>query len=109
MNENEPDPAVNPEEQAPTPDESTGNAAAPVNAGDGSTIRVVLSHGGVQVRVELPSGIDLGHIRSLDAELDEIGAPSNYNLGVNGVGQDDTKILEDGDVVSFRPVQGNKG
>ena len=99
------DPAVNPENEAPaTQPEET--AAAP--QGDG-TINIILSHGGVQVSVEVPTGTDLGHIRSLDAELDEIGAPSNYNLGVNGVGQDDSKVLEDGDVVSFRPVQGNKG
>lgn len=78
-------------------------------AEDAGTINIVLSHGGVQVSVEVPSGTDLGHIRSLQEELDEIGAPSQYNLGVNGVGQDDSRVLENGDVVSFRPVAGNKG
>lgn len=78
-------------------------------ANAGGTISIVLSHGGVQVGVTVPVGTDLGHIRSLTEELDEIGAPSQYNLGVNGVGQDDSKIIEDGDIVSFRPVAGNKG
>lgn len=91
------DPAANPETQAPAE-----------TAGEG-TIEIVLSHGGVQVTAEVPAGTDLGHVRSLGAELDEIGAPSNYNLGVNGVGRDDATILQDRDVVSFRPVQGTKG
>lgn len=73
------------------------------------TINIVLNHGGVQVGVEVPEGTDLGHIRSLSEDLDEIGAPSNYNLGVNGTGQDDDRVLLEGDIVSFRPVSGNKG
>ena len=93
-----------------TNEENTGqepeNNTIPEN---GSNISIVLSHGGVQVGVTVPTGTDLGHIRSLVEELDEIGAPSQYNLGVNGVGQDDTITLEDGDIISFRPVAGNKG
>ena len=103
MSDEQADPAANPENTAP----ATGGDAAANNGG--GTIDIVLSHGGVQVSVEVPAGTDLGHIRSLDAELDEIGAPSNYNLGVNGVGQDDSRILEPQDVISFRPIQGNKG
>lgn len=87
-------------------DENTPQTPAPTG---GNTIGIVLSHGGVQVGVTVPTGTDLGHVRSLTEELDELGAPSQYNLGINGVGQDDNKVLEDGDVVSFRPVAGNKG
>lgn len=91
-----------------TPPE-TGEANAAPQESASETIHIVLSHGGVQVGLELPAGTDLGHIRSLDTELDEVGAPSSYTLGVNGVGQDDSRTLQDGDIVSFRPVAGNKG
>ena len=74
-----------------------------------ASISIVLSHGGAQTSVSVAAGTDLGHVRSLSEELEEIGAPSSYNLGVNGAGQDDAKVLAEGDIESFRPVAGEKG
>jgi hypothetical protein len=73
------------------------------------SVVVVLEHGGSQIEISVPTGTDLGHIRTLGTSLDEIGAPESYTLGVNGTGQDDTTVLQDGDLISFRPVSGNKG
>jgi hypothetical protein len=90
-------------------DNNGADTQADESADDSGSIEVVLEHGGIQVTVEVPVGTDLGHIRTLGAELDEIGAPSSYTLGVNGTGQDDTNVLGNGDIISFRPVSGNKG
>ena len=90
----------NDEAETPATDESADNSGI---------IEVVLEHGGIQKTVEVPTGTDLGHIRTLGHELDEIGAPSSYTLGVNGTGQDDNNVLAEGDIISFRPVSGNKG
>ena len=73
------------------------------------SVVVVLEHGGSQIEVTVPVGTDLGHIRPLGPSLDEIGAPESYTLGVNGTGQDDNTVLGNGDLISFRPVSGNKG
>jgi len=90
-------------------DNEADTPATDDSANDGGNIEVVLEHGGIQVTVEVPEGTDLGHIRTLGHELDEIGAPSSYTLGVNGTGQDDNNVLAEGDIISFRPVSGNKG
>ena len=85
------------------------NAPEGANAGGAEVISVNISHGGIQIPVNVPSGTDLGHVRSLNAELQRLGAPSNFKLGVNGVGREDDYILSHNDVVSFRPVAGEKG
>ena len=90
-------------------DNEADTQATDDSANDSGNVEVALEHGGIQVTVEVPQGTDLGHIRTLRFELDEIGAPSSYTLGVNGTGQDDNTVLEAGDIVSFRPVSGNKG
>lgn len=80
----------------------------PVTEGGGN-ISIVLSHGSMQVSVSVPEGTDLGHVRTLSGEMDELGTPSSYMLAVNNVGQDDSRVLVDRDIISFRPVAGNKG
>jgi hypothetical protein len=72
-------------------------------------IDVFLLQGGIEHRVSVPQGTDLGHIRTLNNDLDSIGAPSSYSLAINGAGQDDNKVLEQGDKISFRPISSSKG
>ena len=69
----------------------------------------ILTNAGVEQRVTVPTGTDLGHVRTLNDDLDNIGVPSSYNLAVNGVSQEESKVLSEGDKISFRPVSGSKG
>ena len=85
--------------------DTTGTAPT----GNSGNINIVLSHNGVSVAATVPQGTDAGHIRTLNSQLTELGAPSSYTFGINGMGQDDNTRLNDGDVITFRPVQGNKG
>lgn len=72
-------------------------------------IEITLSNGALQLPVTVPAGRDAGHIRTLRRELEEIGAPSSYTLAVNGVGVEDSHMLAEGEVISFRPQAGTKG
>jgi hypothetical protein len=64
---------------------------------------------GVQMPLTVQENTEVGHIRSLHRELEEIGAPSTFTFAVNGVGVEDNHILAEGDNVSFRPITGTKG
>lgn len=68
-----------------------------------------ISNGGQSIAVELPHGTEVGHIRTLEDYLSEIGAPSSYTLAVDGRGAEDNQILEHGATVTFRPVSASKG
>lgn len=70
---------------------------------------IVLSNAGQTERVDVNLGVDVGHIRTLRDELEDIGVPSSYTFAVNGVGVEDNHILRPGDVVTFRPVSATKG
>ena len=70
---------------------------------------ITLRNGGSETVVELPHATEAGHIRTLREELDEIGVSGSYSLAVNGVGVEDNTRLENGSVVTFRPIQGTKG
>jgi len=70
---------------------------------------VTLSNGGATVSVDLPHGTEAGHIRSMQDELDDIGAPSSFTLAVDGQGVDDSAPLSHGATVTFRPRGGDKG
>ena len=73
------------------------------------SIQVILTNGGIEMPVGVPAGSDLGYIRGMRQELEEVSAPSQFNLAVNNVQQDDSARLNDGDRISFRPIAGNKG
>ena len=64
---------------------------------------------GVQLPVQVREGTEVGHLRTLRRELEEVGAPSTFTFAVNGVGVEDNAVLEDGAQVTFRPVTGTKG
>ena len=64
---------------------------------------------GVQLALTVREGTEVGHIRTLRRDLEEIGAPSTFTFAVNGVGVEDSHVLADGDNVSFRPISGTKG
>lgn len=68
-----------------------------------------LVNGGSTVRIEIPNGTEVGHIRSLRDDLEDVGAPSSYTFAINGQGVEDSKILQHDDTVTLRPRQGEKG
>ncbi len=70
---------------------------------------VILQNGDQTLNVDVPHGVDAGHIRTLREELDEIGAPSSFTIAVNGVGVEDSSLLPPGAVVTLRPKAGEKG
>lgn len=70
---------------------------------------VTLNNGGQTIQVELPHGTEVGHIRTLQDDLAEIGAPSSFTFAVDGRGVEDNEILRDRSVVTFRPVSASKG
>ena len=70
---------------------------------------IQLQNNGVFIPVTVPDGADAGHIRTLRDPLQRIGVPSSYTLAVNNVGVDDNTVLQPGDVVTFRPKDGDKG
>lgn len=72
-------------------------------------ITVTLEMGMTKLPVSVPVGSDLGHIRTLKDNLETIGAPSAFNLAVNGVAQEETYVLNANDNVQFRPVSASKG
>lgn len=69
----------------------------------------IILQNGVQLPVQVREGTEVGHIRTLRRELEEIGAPSTFTFAVNGVGSEDNVALTEGAVVTFRPVTGTKG
>lgn len=72
------------------------------------TNNITLVNGGQELSITVQNRSEVGHIRSLVNELEEIGAPSTYKLAVNGVQVEDSHVLAEGDVVSFRPITGEK-
>lgn len=70
---------------------------------------VKLSNGGQTRSIEVAPGTEVGHVRSFEEELEDIGAPGTYTLAIDGQGVDDNVSLQSGCTVTFRPVQGNKG
>lgn len=68
-----------------------------------------LTNGDSSVTVDLPHGTEVGHIRTLRDDLDDIGAPSSFSLAVNGTGVEDNFILPPNATVTFRPIVGTKG
>ncbi len=72
-------------------------------------MEIILTSGAVQLPVTVREGVDVGHLRTLRRELEEIGAPSTFTFAVNGVGVEDSAPLTEGALVSFRPINGTKG
>lgn len=70
---------------------------------------IKLKHGDAYIDVTVPDNCDLGHVRTLHNQLQTLGAPSDFTMAVNFVGQSDEHILQEGDVVSFRPKDAEKG
>jgi len=70
---------------------------------------IVISNAGQNENIEVPLGSEIGHVRSLQHILEDIGAPSSYTFAVNGVGTEDSYRLQPNDIVTFRPVSANKG
>lgn len=69
----------------------------------------IILQNGVQLPVQVREGTEVGHIRTLRRELEEIGAPSTFTFAVGGIGAEDNVVLTEGAVVTFRPVTGTKG
>lgn len=72
-------------------------------------MQITLANGGQESRIEVPPGTEVGHVRTLIEDLQDIGAPSSYTLAINGAGVEDSAPLQPGSVVTFRPLAGNKG
>lgn len=70
---------------------------------------IKLSNAGISMEVEVPDGCEIGHVRSLRDELEEIGAPSSFTLSLKGTGREDNYTLIAGDEVTFRPKSAEKG
>lgn len=68
-----------------------------------------LCHNGYSIPVKVNAGTEVGFARERESELEEIGAPSSYSLAVNGVGVADSHVVKEGDRITFRPVQNDKG
>lgn len=70
---------------------------------------ITLDNGGIQTTVSLPHGTEVGHIRTLRDQLEDIGAPSSFTLAIDGRGVEDSAVLANGCTVTFRPLEGGKG
>jgi hypothetical protein len=64
---------------------------------------------GMSIEIQVQDGSDVGSIRAMRQKLEEIGAPESFSFAVNGVGVEDSYILQEGDNVSMRPKSGEKG
>ena len=71
-------------------------------------MNIILSNG-LQKPVIVSENTEVGHIRTLTADLQELGVPSAYSFAINAVGVEDNHVLSEGDVVTFRPKTGEKG
>lgn len=72
-------------------------------------MEVILVNGGLTLPIQLPAETQVGHIRTLRRELEEIGAPSSFSFAVNTIGVEDDAALTEGAQVTFRPKSGEKG
>ena len=72
-------------------------------------MRITLSNGGEETVVNVPLASQVGAVREQYDALEDIGAPSSYTFAVNGAGVDDSHVLREGDIVTFRPRSGEKG
>ena len=74
-------------------------------------MNIKIQNAGMQTVLNLPFGTTLGILKGekYKETFQSLGAPSSYNLTVNGTSRDDEFRLSEGDTVSFRPVAGNKG
>lgn len=70
---------------------------------------VNLKYGGETITISVPAATEVGHIRTKQSQLEDLGVPSNYTLDINGQGVADSVILQDGDNVSFRAISATKG
>ena len=73
------------------------------------TIQIQLNVGGVSTPVQIQQGSEIGQLRTERALLEEIGAPGEFRFAVNGVQVEDTHQPADGDIVTLRPLTGEKG
>jgi len=70
---------------------------------------IVLKNGDEETSANVDPSAEAGSVRELSEQLEEVGAPSNYDIAVNGVKVSDSHNLSSGDVVSFRPRTSEKG
>lgn len=80
-----------------------------INKKDTNKVIIKIVNGGSTARVEVQNGTEVGHIRSLRDDLEDVGAPSSYTFAINGQGVEDSKILQHDDTVTLRPRAGEKG
>lgn len=74
-------------------------------------MNIQISNGGEATPLSVPFASQVGVVReaSYQDARENIGAPSSYTLAVNGAGVDDDHLLREGDVVTFRPKNSEKG
>lgn len=72
-------------------------------------MNITLRSGGLRHSVQVPPGTTLADVREMNDDLEEVGAPSEYDFTVGGEAKGDDYVLQEGDTVSFRPVTGDKG
>jgi molybdopterin converting factor small subunit len=72
-------------------------------------MNVTLKNGSQTLDITLPDNSDVGAIRAMRDELEELGVSGAYTFAINARGVEDAHALTDGDVISFRPKTGEKG
>ena len=73
-------------------------------------MNITLRSGGITHNIEVPPGTTLADIREMTDELEEVGAPSQFDFTVGGEGKGDDYVIKPTDTsISFRPKVGEKG
>lgn len=74
-------------------------------------MNIRLANGGETTTTDVPYGSEVGVLMESKYReaLEDIGAPSSYTFAVNGKAVEHTYQLKEGDEVTFRPKNGDKG
>ncbi len=69
---------------------------------------IIARYNGESELVNLADGAKVSSLRG-HSVLEELGAPSSFKFAVGGQQVNEDHVLSDGDVVTFRPVEAEKG
>lgn len=72
-------------------------------------MNITLRTGGIRHSIEVPPGTALSDIRGMKDDLEEVGAPSEFDFTVEGESKNDEYTVKEGDTIGFRPITGGKG
>ena len=70
---------------------------------------ITVTCGGITQPLEFPAGAQIGELRAPRGFLDDMGAPETFKFAVNGIQVEDDHVPAEGDVVTLRPISGEKG